>query len=76
MKTKDPVIFGNRSLRAVEYTIRMTDDRFQWIKRAADVIAKSGNVTYDRKNNVPDFFLEDVLNISGWETTSVNPLQW
>ena len=37
MKTKDPVIFGNRSLRAVEYTIRMTDDRFQWIKRAADV---------------------------------------
>ena len=36
MKTKDPVIFGNRSLRAVEYTIRMTDDRFQWIKRAAD----------------------------------------
>ena len=36
MKTKDPVIFGNRSLRTVEYTIRMTDDRFQWIRRAAD----------------------------------------
>ena len=36
MKTKDPVIFGNRSLRTVEYTIRMTDDRFQWIQRAAD----------------------------------------
>jgi len=36
MKAKDPVIFGNRSLRTVEYTIRMTDDRFQWIQRAAD----------------------------------------
>lgn len=35
MKTKDPVLFGNRSLRTVEYTIRMTDDRFQWIQRAA-----------------------------------------
>lgn len=57
----------------VEPILKIYGRQYDDLKRAADVIAKSGNVTYDKKNNVPDFFLEDVLNISGWETTSVNP---
>lgn len=57
----------------VEPILKIYGRQYDDLKRAADVIAKSGNVTYDKKNNVPDFFLEDVLNISGWETVSVNP---
>lgn len=64
MKTKDPVIFGNRSLRTVEYTIRMTDDRFQWIQRAAD--AKSMSVSQ---------FIFEAIDSACIDATNVNVLR-
>ena len=64
MKTKDPVIFGNRSLRTVEYTIRMTDDRFQWIQRAAD--AKGMSVSQ---------FIFNAIDSACIEATNVNVLR-
>lgn len=48
---------------------RMYDD----IKRTIDVISRSTNVTYDKKNNIPDYFLDDTLSLAGWETRAVNP---
>ena len=57
----------------VEPILKIYGRQYDDLKRAADVIARSGNVTYNKKDNVPDFFLEDVLSLSGWETTSVNP---
>lgn len=64
MKTKDPVISGNRSLRTVEYTIRMTDDRFQWIQRAADT--KGVSVSQ---------FIFDAINSACIDATDVNVLR-
>ena len=64
MKTKDPMIFGNRSLRTVEYTIRMTDDRFQWIKRAADT-----------KDISVSQFIFDAINSACIDATDVNVLR-
>ena len=66
-------VFDNIDTSKVEPILKIYGRQYDDLKRAADVIAKSGNVTYDKKNNVPDFFLEDVLNLSGWETVSVNP---
>lgn len=66
-------VFENIDTSKVEPILKLYGRQYDDLKRAADVIAKSGNVTYNKKDNVPDFFLEDVLELSGWETVSVNP---
>ena len=58
----------------VEPILKIYGRQYDDIKRKIDNIAKSLTVTFDKKDNVPDYFIDDVLNISGWETKSVSPV--
>ena len=44
---------------------------FDDIKRYADNIKASNSITYDEKNNLPDYFLTDSVEIGGFEAKSV-----
>ena len=66
-------VFETIDTAKVEPILKIYGRQYDDLKRAADVVARSANVTYDKKCNVPDYFLEDVLQLSGWETVSVNP---
>lgn len=57
----------------VEPMLKMYGRSYDDLKRLIDVIGRSLNITYDKKNNLPDYFLDDILELSGWETRSVNP---
>ncbi len=46
--------------------------QFDEIKLAIDNIKATNNVTYDEGNNLPDYFLSDTLNLSGWEINNIN----
>lgn len=45
--------------------------QFDELKLAIENIKTTNNITYDENNNLPDYFLSDSLNLSGWEVTSV-----
>lgn len=47
---------------------RVYDD----IKRYADAIKSVNSITYDEKNNIPDYFLSDVLELNGFEAKNVS----
>lgn len=55
----------------VEPILKIYGRQYDDLKRQIDNISKSSTVTLDKKNNTPDYFLDDVLNMSGWETTSL-----
>lgn len=44
---------------------------FDDLKRNIDNIKYSNSITYDEKNNVPDYFLSDVVESDGWEGKNV-----
>lgn len=50
---------------------RLFDD----IKRYADGIKHVNSITYDEKDNLPDYFLSDVVELGGFEAKSINKLQ-
>ena len=56
----------------VEPILKVYGRQYDDIKRQIDNIGKSSTVTLNKKNNVPDYFLDDVLQLSGWETKTVN----
>ena len=45
--------------------------QFDDIKRAIDNIKYSNRITYQGDNNLPDYYLTDTLNLSGWETYDI-----
>lgn len=45
--------------------------QFDEIKKYADNIKNSNTITYDQNNNVPDYFISDNLELSGWETKEI-----
>lgn len=47
---------------------RLYDD----IKRYADNIKSVNSITYDEKNNIPDYFLSDVLELNGFDAKNVS----
>ena len=55
----------------VEPMLKIWGRQYDDLKRYIDNMPKSLNVTLDKKNNVPDYFLDDVLSLSGWETKSL-----
>lgn len=55
----------------VEPILKIYGRQYDDLKRYIDNIKKSQNVTLDKRNNVPDYFLDDVLNLAGWETKSM-----
>lgn len=44
--------------------------QFDEIKRYADGIKNVNSITYNDEANLPDYFLTDSLNLSGWEITN------
>lgn len=47
---------------------RLYDD----IKRSIDNIKYNNVVSYDEKNNVPDYFLSDIVENDGWEAKNIS----
>lgn len=47
---------------------RMYDD----IKRYADNIKATNTISYNEKNNIPDYFLSDNIDMGGWDLKSIN----
>ena len=45
--------------------------QFDEIKKYADNIKNTNNVSYDGDKNIPDYFISDTLSLSGWETKSI-----
>lgn len=60
-------IFSPKIKKVLNIIGRQFDD----IKRYADNIKYSNNVTYTQEKNVPDYFLTDILNLKGWETKNI-----
>lgn len=60
---------STRMKAAIELCGRQFDD----IKRYADNIKCSNTITYDEKNNIPDYFLTDSIENDGWEAHHVGP---
>ena len=52
----------------IEPILKIWGRNFDDIKRFIDNIKYCNTVTYDGKNNIPDYFLTDVLELGGWET--------
>ncbi len=57
----------------IEPLLKLYGRAYDDLKRIIDNIGKSTNVSYDKRNNIPDYFLDDALNLAGWETRAVNP---
>lgn len=55
----------------IEPILKIYGRQYDDLKRSIDNITKSSTVTLDKKNNVPDYFLDDTLNLSGWETKEI-----
>lgn len=47
---------------------RIYDD----IKRSASNIKSINTISYDQKNNIPDYFLSDIVENKGWESKSIS----
>lgn len=48
---------------------RMYDD----VKRYIDNIKHTNSLSYDKKNNAPDYFLSDIIENDGWENKNSTP---
>ena len=55
--------------------IRVYGRQFDDIKRYADNIKASNSISYDEKNNVPDYFLTDIVENDGWEAQHIAPFE-
>lgn len=57
----------------IEKYIQICGRQFDGLKRYIDNIKNHNKVSYDEKNNVPDYELSDMLGISGWDVCTLNP---
>lgn len=56
----------------IEPMLKLYGRQYDDIKRAIDNMGKMNNISYDKKNNVPDYFIDTFLSISGWDSKSVD----
>lgn len=49
--------------------------QFDDLKRYIDNIKYINNITYNGKNNLPDYFLTDSVELSGWDVVNAMPTQ-
>lgn len=45
--------------------------QFDEIKKYIDNIKNTNTITYDQNKNIPDYFMSDSLELSGWETKQI-----
>lgn len=57
----------------VEMVLKIYGRMFDDLLRATDNIKASNTISYDEKNNVPDYFLTDVNELAGWELVNTAP---
>ena len=57
--------------RGIGAMTRIYGRQFDDIKRYIDNIKSTNSVTYDEKNNIPDYFLSDTVENFGWEAYNV-----
>ena len=55
----------------MKQTINVIGRQFDEIKRYIDNIKNSNTITYDKRQNTPDYFLSDNLSLSGWEMKDI-----
>ena len=53
--------------------LRIVAREFDEVKSYIDGIKNVNSVTYDERNNIPDYFLSDVLSDDGWDVKLVYP---
>jgi len=61
------VVAGTKIINILRIWGRILDD----IKRYIDGIKFTNTITYNGKNNIPDYFLSDKLELSGWDVSTV-----
>lgn len=57
----------------IEMILKLYGRQYDDILRMIEGIKSTNRITYDEKNNVPDYFLSDQNEIGGWELTNVSP---
>lgn len=55
----------------IEPITKIYGRQFDDLKRYADAIKSINTITYDQKSNSPDYTLTDILENSGWETSTL-----
>ena len=57
----------------IEAVLQLYARQYDGLKRYIDNIKFSNNVSYDQKNNLPDYHLTDVVELSGFDAILPNP---
>ena len=60
----------------MQKALRLIAREFDEIKFYIDNIKSSTTLTYDNVNNLPDYFLTDVLDIEGWDIQNIHPYKY
>lgn len=71
----DDVDMSDIDFSRMRAMLRIHGRLFDDIKRYADGVKHINAITYDGKNNLPDYFLSDVVELGGYEAKSINKLQ-
>lgn len=56
----------------VQPALRIWGRQYDDIKRYIDNIKYMTNISYNKQNNLPDYFITDALECAGWETKALN----
>jgi len=57
----------------IEAILKIWGRQYDDLKRYTDNISRIGNITYDKKNNASDYFLTDLVTLSGFGSKATNP---
>lgn len=57
----------------IQAILRIYGRAFDDLKRNADTIKAISSLSYDEKNNVPDYFISDRVSEDGWTAKNVSP---
>lgn len=60
----------------IDQILRLFGREFDEIKFYIDGIRNYNKITYDDKNNIPDYFLTDEVEIEGWDLKNIYPLKY
>ena len=66
----EDVLFGAERMKKM---LRISAREFDEVKSYIDGIRNVNSVTYDERNNLPDYFLTDVLSDDGWDVKQAYP---
>lgn len=65
--------YSDFDTKGIGAMMRVYGRQFDDIKRYADNIKYMNTISYDEKNNMPDYFLSDIVEQDGWESKNIQP---